>query len=142
MRVFKATYKGRKGRARESAKWYVELRDANERIRRIPAFTSKAASEVCGRKLEQLVAYHHSSGGQADPALMVWLEGLPTRIRQKTPRPPAGPPASPSGQRKRRFSISPSWPFGPPGAYDNTRAYSFSSYRGPFYFRSSERVVQ
>ena len=43
MRVFKATYIDRKGKTQESAKWYVELRDANERIRRIPAFTSLAA---------------------------------------------------------------------------------------------------
>jgi len=83
MRVFKATYKDRKGRTREAAKWYVEFSDTYERIRRIPAFTSRAASEECGRKLEQLVAYHHSSGGQADPVLMVWLEGLPLAMRRK-----------------------------------------------------------
>jgi len=83
MRVFKAAYKDRKGRMQEAAKWYCELRDTYERIRRIPAFTSKAASEECGRKLAQLVAYHRSSGGQTDPALMVWLEGLPLAMRKK-----------------------------------------------------------
>ncbi len=37
MRVFKATYRDRKGKVCESAKWYVEFRDHLERVRRLPA---------------------------------------------------------------------------------------------------------
>ena len=54
MRVFRATYNDRKGRKRESTKLYVEFRDHNNRVRRLPAFKHKRASEEFGRKLEAL----------------------------------------------------------------------------------------
>ena len=76
MRVFKTTYKDRKGRRREASKWYVEFRDPLEYTRRLPAFESKAASEELGRNLEKMVAYHKSSGGQMDPALTRFLACL------------------------------------------------------------------
>src|SRR6516165_6531259 len=79
MRVFKTTYKDKKGRTREAPKWYVEFKDHLETIRRLPAFVSKAASEEIGRNLEKLVAYHKASGGQTDPALTRFLAGLPAK---------------------------------------------------------------
>src|SRR5437899_10696684 len=83
MRVFKTTYKDKKGRTREAAKWYVEFRDPLECVRRLPAFESKAASEELGRNLEKLVGYHKSSGGQIDPSLSRWLMGLPRKMRER-----------------------------------------------------------
>ena len=63
-RVFKTTYKDRKGKTREAAKWYVEFRDHLDYVRRLPAFVSKAASEEMGRNLVRLVDYHKATGGQ------------------------------------------------------------------------------
>ncbi len=83
MRVFKSTYKDATGRTRETSKWYIEFRDQLEYVRRLPAFTSKAASEETGRNLDKLVAYHKGSGGQVDPALTRWLTGLPHKTRAK-----------------------------------------------------------
>src|SRR5262245_13403376 len=83
MRVFKTTYKDRKGRTKEASSWYVEFRDHLETVRRLPAFPSKAASEEMGRNLERLVAYHKASGGQTDPALTRFLAGLASRTREK-----------------------------------------------------------
>ncbi len=83
MRVFRTTYKDAKGKTKQAAKWYVELRDQRETIRRLPAFTSKAASEEMGRNLERLVGYHRATGGQIDPALSDWLAGLPQRTRDR-----------------------------------------------------------
>src|SRR5215475_148732 len=82
-RGFKTTYKDRKGKTREAGKWYVEFRDHNEQVRRLPAFTSKAASEEMGRNLVKLVDYHKASGGQTDPALSRWLATLPAQTRAK-----------------------------------------------------------
>src|SRR5258708_7656447 len=48
-RLFKTTYKDRRGRTQEAAKWYIEFRDHLETVRRLPAFTSKTASEAMGR---------------------------------------------------------------------------------------------
>ncbi len=83
MRVFKTTYRDSKGKTRQAAKWYVEFRDHNETVRRLPAFTSKAASLEMGRNLEKLVGYHRATGGQVDPALVAWLAGLPQRTRDR-----------------------------------------------------------
>jgi integrase len=83
MRVFKTTYKDRKGHTKEAASWYVEFRDQREYIRRLPAFPSKAASEEMGRNLEKLVSYHKASGGQTDPALTRFLAGLPGKTLEK-----------------------------------------------------------
>src|SRR5262245_57340178 len=82
-RVFKATYKDRRGKSRQSAKWDVEFRDHNETVRRLPAFTSKAASEEMGRNLVKLVEYHKATGGQTDPSLSRWLATLPPQTREK-----------------------------------------------------------
>lgn len=81
MRVFKTTYKDRKGRTKKAARWYVEFRDQLDTVRRLPAFESKAASEEMGRNLDKLVAFHKSSGGQTDPALTRFLTGLEARTR-------------------------------------------------------------
>jgi integrase/recombinase XerD len=83
MRVFRTTFKDRKGRTQEASKWYVEFRDQLDTVRRLPAFTSKAASKELGRNFDKLVSYHKSSGGQTDPALAKWLQSLDLRIRQK-----------------------------------------------------------
>jgi integrase len=83
MRVFRTSYKDKSGRTCEAAKWYIEFRDQNEYVRRLPAFTSKAASEEMGRNLEKLVGYHKGSGGQIDPALVRWLGTLSPRTRDK-----------------------------------------------------------
>ena len=47
MRLFRATYKDRRGRPQESAKWYVEIRH-REVVRRLPDYADKAARSACG----------------------------------------------------------------------------------------------
>ena len=83
MRVFKSTYKDRKGNTTKTANWYVEFRDHNADIRRVPAFTSKGASEELGRNLDKLVAYHRATGGQLEPTLQKWLEQIPGAVFDK-----------------------------------------------------------
>jgi integrase len=82
MRVFKATYKDRKGKARESSKWYVEFKDHNEAVRRLPAFTDRGESERLGRNLEELVACR-INGERPDKELRKRLSLLPSRLRDK-----------------------------------------------------------
>jgi len=82
-RTFKSTYKNREGQTRQTAKWYIEFRDHNETIRRLPAFTSKAASEEMARNIVKLVGYYKASGGQVDFGLTTWLETLPTKVKLK-----------------------------------------------------------
>ena len=83
MRVFRSTYKDRRGQTQQTQRWYAELRDHEQVIRRFPGFTSKAATAEMGRNIERMVAYHRSSGGQLDPALVGWLETIPLRLRDR-----------------------------------------------------------
>jgi integrase len=82
-RLFKQTYTDRKGKNREADKWGVEFRDQRDQLRRLAAFTSKAASEELGRNLVRLVEYHKATGGQVDPALHRWLTTLTERMCDK-----------------------------------------------------------
>ena len=83
MRVFKTTYRERQGVTQESSKWYVEFRDHAETIRRLPAFTSKQASEAFGQNLEKLISYHRATGGLTDPVLQQWLSQIPQSARER-----------------------------------------------------------
>lgn len=83
MRVFKTSYRNRQGTLKTASKWYVEFKDPNEILRRLPAFTSKPASEEFGRNLERLVGYHRATGGQVDPTLESWLSTIPASARNR-----------------------------------------------------------
>lgn len=80
MRVFKATYKDRKGKSRESSKWYVEFRDHNETVRRLPLFSDRKQTETAGRNIEKLVAAKINRDAP-DKDLNRWLEALPKKVR-------------------------------------------------------------
>lgn len=75
MRVFKATYRDRKGEVRESAKWYVEFKDHTGAVRRLPADTNHSAAVEFGRKCERLASYR-ASHMPPDMELVKWLETL------------------------------------------------------------------
>jgi len=76
MRVYKATYKDRDGRIRESAKWYVDIFDHNKLRHKIPAFVDKRLSEGLGRNIESLVNCR-IAGLEPDAKLNQWIETLP-----------------------------------------------------------------
>lgn len=82
MRVFKQKYRDRKGKLKDSAKWYVEFRDHNETVRRLPGYTDKKATEDLGRRVESLAAVRMN--GDTVPAdLAKWLQATSTAIRDR-----------------------------------------------------------
>ncbi|HET6240478.1 MAG TPA: site-specific integrase, partial [Arthrobacter sp.] len=83
MRVYKVEYRGRDGRQHEARKWYLEFKDHRSTVRRLAGFTSKPATEELGRKIQQLVSYAVATGGQTDPALAQWVNGLPQTFQAK-----------------------------------------------------------
>ena len=83
MRVFKSSYRDRKGKTVRTDTWYVEFQDHKGDTRRVSAFTSKAASEELGRGLDKLSSYARATGGQIDPALQQWVAGLPRSLLQR-----------------------------------------------------------
>jgi hypothetical protein len=83
MRVFKSTYKDRQGKTVQTESWYIEFSDHRGSVRRLAAFTSKAASLELGRNLEKLAAYAKATGGQVDPSLQTWVTNLPAPLLAK-----------------------------------------------------------
>ena len=80
MRVFRSTYKDRKGRTCKTARWYIELVDHQGTRRRIPGLTDRKATEATGRNVERLVRFK-VSGETLDPALTKWVETLNAKLR-------------------------------------------------------------
>ena len=82
MRVFRQQYTDRNGQTKESAKWYVEIKDHHDATKRIPGFTDKSATIEFGRKLTKLVA-GRTAHDPPSAELIRWIEGLPTALRAK-----------------------------------------------------------
>jgi len=80
MRLFKPTYRDKKtGKTRTVGKWWVELKDHLQIVRRFPAFKDKAQSAALGRRIERL-AVCRGSGEQPDRELSQWLERIPAKM--------------------------------------------------------------
>lgn len=82
MRVFRQKYTDRAGKTRESSKWYVEFKDADEQERRLPGFTDKAATVELGKKVERLVGFRVLRQ-ELSPELARWLETIPNDLRKR-----------------------------------------------------------
>src|SRR5262245_15249498 len=82
MRVFRQRYKGRDGATKQSAKWYVEIKDHNGCSQRVAGFTDKGQTAELGRRLEKLVAVRVMRD-TPDPDLSAWLECLPAELRER-----------------------------------------------------------
>ena len=82
MRVFKPKRKGPKGGKVEYQKWYIELSDHLQAVRRFPAFSDRTVTEELGRKLEKLVALR-LAGEQPDVELTRFLEATSPKLRDR-----------------------------------------------------------
>ena len=79
MRLYKPTYVDRKThKTRTVANFYIEARDHNGRLLRLPAFTDKRASETLARNLQRIIDAKAVS--DTLPAeLAVWVQTLPPK---------------------------------------------------------------
>jgi len=86
MRVFRPTYRDRKGRKKTVSRWWFELRDHNQIIRRFPGYSGKAhakrLTESLGNQIEKLVGYK-AAGEPPDPKLSLWLDGVNGKLRDR-----------------------------------------------------------
>jgi integrase len=83
MRLFKPTYRDKRtGKMRAVSKWWLELRDHLQIVRRFPAFTDKNPSRILGQQIEKLVACR-ITGQQPDPELTRWLERIPPKLTDR-----------------------------------------------------------
>jgi len=82
MRVFHTTYKTRDGQTKQAAKWYVELRDHLDTIRRFPGFPDRRQTEALGRQIERLVRCR-MGGERPDSSLARWLEQIPPKLMDR-----------------------------------------------------------
>jgi len=80
MRLFKPRYRDKKtGKTRTVGKWWIELRDHLQIVRRFPAFKDKAQSAALGRRIERL-AVCRGSGEPPGRELAEWLERVPPKL--------------------------------------------------------------
>ncbi len=82
MRVFRASYKSRDGQTVLAKKWYVELCDHLQTVRRFPVFTDRSVAECLGRQIERLVV-SRIGGGKPDRQLSQWLEHVSAKLRDQ-----------------------------------------------------------
>ena len=80
MRVFRQQYKGRDGKTKLSAKWYVEIKDHNGDQQRIAGFTDRGQTTELGNRLQKVVAARVMRE-TPNPELAAWLETLPGDLR-------------------------------------------------------------
>ena len=82
MRVYRTTYKSRDGKTETAAKWYIELTDHLQIVRRFAGFEDKRQTEALGRRIEALVACR-IAGMQPDSEQTRWLEQTPAKLRER-----------------------------------------------------------
>jgi len=82
MSIFKPTYKDKKtGVKKKVSKWWVEVRDHQEIVRRFAAFTDKRQSSKFEEKLKALIEKRENCELLGD--LSKWIESLPLKIRER-----------------------------------------------------------
>ncbi|MFA5252202.1 MAG: hypothetical protein WC454_06425, partial [Phycisphaerae bacterium] len=82
MRIYKTSYKDKGGESHEVAKWWLELRDHKNIVRRFPGFIDKDATESLGKQIKRLIECR-GSNEPLDPALSRWLERIPSKLRMR-----------------------------------------------------------
>src|SRR5213596_1778655 len=82
MRIFQSTYRDRRtGATRKTRTWYIEFRDHNRDIRRVPGLRDRRQTDAIGQKIEKLVAAK-LAGEAPDVAMTRWLENAPSKLRR------------------------------------------------------------
>jgi hypothetical protein len=82
MRIFRTSYKSKNGQTKQARKWYIEVRDYHQVVRRFAAFTDRTQSQLLGRQIERLINFK-VAGEQPDRQLSNWLEHIPERLRRR-----------------------------------------------------------
>src|SRR5436309_2103584 len=85
LRIFKTTYKDAQGITCRSENWYIEFRDHQRIIRRLPAFTERQQSTDLAHRVKKLVAWK-VSGEIPDADMQRWIEMMPDRLRNTLAR--------------------------------------------------------
>ena len=79
MRVYKAKYKDRQGNIRETKRYYVDFRDADDVRRKIPCYTDRRQTKKLAEKAEQLIILKHNNE-PLSRELDQWLQSIPQDI--------------------------------------------------------------
>lgn len=82
MRIWKPVFRGRDGKTKQLGKWWIELRDHHQVVRRFPGLKDKTQSRLLGDQIERLVA-SRVAGQPPSPELTRWLEHVPSKLRDR-----------------------------------------------------------
>ena len=78
MKLYRAKYKDRNGKARLCSTWYLTFNDRNGIRRRLQAYTNKAESENLGREIETVMA---NNGKLRTDEAKKWFTDLLPRVQ-------------------------------------------------------------
>jgi len=82
MRIFRPKYRDRNGKKKQVNKWWVEIKDHNEIVRRFAGERDKAATETIGRNIEKLISLWHANEPPSTQ-LVLWLNQAPAKLRER-----------------------------------------------------------
>jgi len=82
MSVFKPSYRDKAGRQKRVSKWWIETRDHQGIVRRVPGYTDKRQTEKLAEKIEKLVVCRQNNE-PPDKELAAWLETVGEKLRAR-----------------------------------------------------------
>jgi integrase len=86
MRLYKPTFKDKRGKTKEVKRWWIELTDKREkrfrRVLRLPALEEEGLSRTLGDKVAKLI--NHAAINEPDPDLLTWFENYaPKKLQER-----------------------------------------------------------
>ena len=82
MRIYKPSHKTQTGDTKQSAKYYVEVRDHLGMARKYPGCSDKRLTLTMGQHIEMLAAFKRA-GQPPDAPLCQWVQGVPDSLRNR-----------------------------------------------------------
>jgi len=77
MKLYRPTYKDRKGRKKKCSEWHLNFIDRKSIRRRLAVSTNKQATRDVADRIESLLM------GKMDRDLQQWIQGIPEKLRNK-----------------------------------------------------------
>lgn len=82
MRTYKPSHKDKKGKRQYSKKWYIKIRDHNQKMRLFPGFTDRKQTQLLGQQIERLMNCR-IAGEQPDSQLTRFIERTDSKLRKR-----------------------------------------------------------
>ncbi len=80
--TFKPKYIDKDGKTKEVSKWWIELRDHKDRVRRFAGFTDENETKLLGQQIVRLIS-RRAAGERPDKEQICWLKNTSEKLFDK-----------------------------------------------------------